>query len=168
MAAFAVVDDSVMELMAGAGTVTEVMTVLLMALTAGWCFVTMAGVAVAGAEAAGMLLMQRTVRTILEAGVASGAFAIGLAQRPARGTGHMASLAVIDKCGMEVMPRSCRTVAEIVPVYLVAFITGRSFWSMAGCAVCRAEIVGVHLMQSAARSALEAGVAAVALTKRLP
>ncbi len=71
----------------------------------------------------------------------------------------MAALAIADEAGVEVVARSAWTSAIIVAVDLVALAAGRRAGAVAGGAVGGSEVVGVHLVQGAVRSALEAGVA---------
>ncbi len=158
MAALAVVDEAVMELVTAAAAVAEVMAVLLVTLVAGRGLVAMAGIAVCRAKGCGMLLVKRTHRPTLEAGVTGGALPEGFAQRPAGNAGDMAAFAVVDEAVMELVARAA-AVAEVVAVLLVTLVAGWRFVTMASGAVAGAEGVGMLHVQLAKRSALEAGVA---------
>ncbi len=168
MAALTVVDEAVMEGVPGAATVTEVMAILLMALAAGRGVGTVTGVAVIGPEGICMLLVERAVRSVLEAGVAGGAFTIGFAQRATGDPGDVTQLADGNEGGMEIMPRSTWTITEVVDHlpreigrnHLVALVAGRRIVAVTGGAVAGPELLGVlHVELAAGRSALEAGVA---------
>ena len=168
MAALTVVDEAGMEVMPFCPrTVAEVMVVDLMALVAGRSVVAMTGIAVAGPESVGMSLMQLTARSVLETGVTGGTFTKGFTQRTAGDAGDMAALTVIDEAGMEIVPLGARSITVVMAVDLMALVAGRGVVAMTDGAVAGPKVVGMLLVQRAARSVLEAGMTGGAFTERL-
>ena len=152
----------------GARPIAVIMAICLMALAASRSLIAVADGAVAGSKVIGVGLVQQTVRSVLEAGVTGGTFTERLAQRSTGNAGNVTALTIGNEPGVEVVALGARPIAVIMAVNRMALVAGRGVSAVAGIAVCGPEVVSVHLVQRAARSALEAGMAGTAFAERFP